>query len=125
MESFCAVSPGHGRLDPERHFVARAVGDSMDGGKRPVRDGDYLLLELMDPESAGSITGDTLVVERQGAGEDQYVLRTATKTPDGRYILKAANPAYPDFEADTDMRTLARLKAVLDSDEVSVGPETD
>ncbi len=121
VESFCAVAPGHGRLDPERHFVARAIGNSMDGGKRPVRDGDYLLLELIDPESAGSVTGDTLVVERQGSGEDQYVLRTVTKTPDGRYILKAANPDYPDYAADTGMRTLARLKGVLDPDDLQIG----
>ena len=39
----CRVGPGHGRLDPARHFVARAIGNSMDGGKTPVQDGDYLL----------------------------------------------------------------------------------
>ena len=120
VDSLCAVSPEHGQLDPDRHFVARAIGNSMDGGKHPVRDGDYLLLELLDPGSAGSITGDTLAIERQSAGEDQYLLRVVTKTPDGRYILKAANSAYPDYEADEGMRTLARLKAVLDPDDLQV-----
>jgi hypothetical protein len=119
-ESFCAVSPGHGRLDPHRHFVARAIGNSMDGGKNPVRDGDYLLLELMDPASAGSITGATLVVERESSGDDQYVLRTVTKTPEGRYVLKPANPAYADYESSEEMRTLARLKAVLGPDEINI-----
>jgi phage repressor protein C with HTH and peptisase S24 domain len=32
-----------------------------------------------------------------------------TKQPDGRYVLKAANPDYPDLEANEEMRTLARL----------------
>ncbi len=116
--------PGHGKLDPARHFIARAIGDSMNGGKNPVHDGDYLLLEHMSPTQAGAITGATVVIERQDeAGSDQYLLRKVTKTADGRYILKASNPDYPDYEADESMRTLARLRAVLDPLEISLGEE--
>ncbi len=114
-DEYRRIGNGYGRLDPARHFIARAIGDSMNGGKQAVYDGDYLLLEHMDPSHAGSITGATVVVERQNvSGDDQYLLRLITKTPDGRYILKATNPAYPDYEADESMRTLARLRAVLD-----------
>jgi len=67
-EATCHLAPGHGRLDPQRHFVARAIGNSMNGGKQPVQDGDYLLLELIDSDRAGSITGATVVIERQEAG---------------------------------------------------------
>ena len=89
----------------------------MDGGKSPVRDGDYLLLELVDPEKAGSITGSVMAIERQdSSGDDQYVLRLVTKKPDGRYVLKAANPDYPDFEANEEMRPVARLRGVLGGD---------
>ncbi len=117
----CRVGPGLGRLDPARHFVARAIGNSMNGGKQPVKDGDYLLLESIDPTKAGSITGSTLVIERQGAGgEDQYLLRVVQKSPDGRYILKATNPDYPDYEADDGMRILARLRAVLAPEDFTV-----
>ena len=117
----CRVSPGHGRLDPARHFVARAIGNSMNGGKQPVQDGDYLLLELIDPAKAGSITGSTVVIERQDAGgDDQYLLRVVHKRPDGRYILKAANPDYPDYEVDEGMRTLARLRDVLTAQDIVV-----
>lgn len=112
-ETTCRLAPGHGRLDPQRHFVARAIGNSMNGGKQPVQDGDYLLLELIDSNRAGSITGTTVVVERREAGEDQYLLRLVTKTPDGSYILKAVNRDYPDYDADEEMQTRARLKAVL------------
>jgi len=31
-------------------------------------------------------------------------------------VLKAANPDYPDFEANEEMRPLARLRAVWDGD---------
>jgi phage repressor protein C with HTH and peptisase S24 domain len=84
----------------------------MDGGKNPVCDGDYILLELIDPNKAGSITGSVMAIERQDiSGDDQYLLRIITKQPDGRYVLKAANPDYPDLEANEEMRTLARLVA--------------
>ncbi len=117
-QATCHLAPGQGRLDPQRHFVARAIGNSMNGGKQPVQDGDYLLLERIGSERAGSITGTTVVIERQEAGEDQYLLRLVTKTADGRYILKATNRAYPDYEADEGMQTRARLRAVLRPEDV-------
>jgi superfamily II DNA or RNA helicase/HKD family nuclease/SOS-response transcriptional repressor LexA len=121
-EEHRSLGPGHGNLDPARHFIARATGNSMDGGKNPIHDGDYLLLELVSPQSAGSITGTVMAIERQDeAGDNQYLLRVVTKTPDGRYILKANNPEYEDLEATEAMRTIARLRAVLDPLELAVG----
>ncbi|MBK1630293.1 helicase [Thiohalocapsa halophila] len=117
VEETYRVPPGHGRVDPGRHFVARARGNSMNGGRNPVCDGDYLLLELVDPTKAGSITGNVMAIERQDAtGDDQYLLRIITKQPDGRYVLKAANPDYPDFDANEEMRPLARLLASWSED---------
>jgi superfamily II DNA or RNA helicase/HKD family nuclease/SOS-response transcriptional repressor LexA len=114
VEETYRVPAGFGNIDPQRHFVARAVGNSMNGGKNPVRDGDYLLLERLDPTNAGSISGAVLAIERQdGTDDNHYVLRRVTKTQDGRYVLKASNPDYPDFEAEENMRTLARLRAIL------------
>ncbi|MFB1490187.1 MULTISPECIES: DEAD/DEAH box helicase family protein [unclassified Thiocapsa] len=118
-EQRCAFDDqGYGRLDPERDFVARAVGHSMDGGSRPIHDGDYLLLERIAPTQAGTLNGQIVAIERQDAGEDQYLLRRVIKTADGRYQLKANHPDYPEIEADEDMRPLARLKAVLDAVEM-------
>lgn len=94
----------------------------MDGGKHPIRDGDYLLLEMVSPNKAGSITGSVMAIERQDdAGDNQYLLRTVTKDEGGQYVLKANNPAYRDMVATDDMRTLARLKAVIDPLELSLG----
>lgn len=121
-EEYRSIGPGHGRLDPARHFIARASGESMNGGRNPIHDGDYLLLELIDSGRAGRITGETVVIERQDVGgDDQYLLRRVTKTDDGRYVLKASNPEYEDLEADESMRTLARLDGVLDPLELAVG----
>ena len=123
-EEFRPIGPGHGRINPDRHFIARASGDSMNGGRNPIQDGDYLLLERVTPSSAGAITGTTMVIERHdAAGDAQYLLRVVTKGNDGGYVLKATNPEYEDVIADDSMRTLARLHAVLDPLELAVGQE--
>lgn len=115
-EEHRSLPPAYGALDPSRHFIARASGHSMDGGKHPIRDGDYLLLELLTPSRAGSITGSVMAIERQdeAGGDNQYLLRVVTKERDGRYVLKAQNPDYGDLDATDEMRTLARLRAVVD-----------
>ncbi|GAA4015850.1 DUF3427 domain-containing protein [Actimicrobium antarcticum] len=117
------IGSGHGRLYPERHFIARASGNSMNGGKRPIRDGDYLLLEHISPTNAGSITGSVMAIERPDEAGDgnQYLLRVVVKDKDGKYVLHANNPDYADMLATDDMRTLARLKAVIDPLEMEVG----
>lgn len=123
-EEYRSVGKAYGSLDPQRHFIAMASGNSMNGGKNPIRDGDYLLLELMTPTRAGSITGSVLAIERQDeAGDSQYLLRVVTKQPDGSYLLKANNPDYADMPADDSMRTLARFKAIVDPLEFAVGQQ--
>ena len=100
-------------VDPAKHFLARASGNSMNGGKNPILDGDLLLLELMAPERAGSITGNTIAIETQDeAGDNQYLLRVVEKR-DGQYWLRANNPKYKPISANADMKTFARLKRVL------------
>jgi superfamily II DNA or RNA helicase/SAM-dependent methyltransferase/SOS-response transcriptional repressor LexA len=121
-EEFRSLPPSYGQLDPSRHFIARATGDSMNGGKLPIRDGDYLLLERVYPGNAGSITGTVMAIERHdGTGDNQYLLRVVEKTPDGRYILKAKNPAYEDLPATDDMVTRARMKTIVDPFDVIMG----
>lgn len=122
-EEHRTLPAAYGKLDATRHFIARASGNSTDGGKNPIRDGDYLLLELVSSSNAGSITGTVMAIERQdeAAGDNQYLLRVVTKTKHGSYILKANNPAYEDLQATDEMRTLARLKAVVDPLDLMIG----
>jgi superfamily II DNA or RNA helicase/SOS-response transcriptional repressor LexA len=122
-EEHRTLPAAYGKLDATRHFIARASGNSMDGGKNPIRDGDYLQLELVSPSNAGSITGTVMAIERQdeAGGDNQYLLRVVTKTKDGGYVLKANNPAYDDLQATDEMRTLARLQAVVDPLDLVVG----
>jgi SOS-response transcriptional repressor LexA len=125
-EEYRSIGTEYGRFDPARHFIARASGNSMNGGKQPVRDGDYLVLEVIASEAAGKITGDTVAIERQDeAGDNQYLLRKVLKDPDGQYRLRANNPDYPDIlvtdELREQFRTFARLKTIIDPLQMQVG----
>ncbi len=122
------IGMGHGRIEPNRHFIARASGNSMNGGKQPIQDGDYLLLEQINPNQAGSITGNTLAIERMDeAGDTQYLLRTVRKSPLGEYRLEAANPDYEDIIVTPGLleqfRTFARFCEIIDPLEMAVGQE--
>jgi|GEM_PF-62546 len=108
------TSHGYGKLDPEINFVATASGNSMNGGKNPIEDGDLLLLEWITPTNAGSISGLTIAIETQDeTGDDQYLLRVVKKQANGAYALIANNPEYSDMLADETMTTFARLKGIL------------
>ena len=109
-----ALDATWGTLDPTRHFLARASGQSMNGGKNPIQDGDLLLLEWVTPTSAGAITGNIMAVEREDeSGQPQYLLRVIRKDASGQYWLHANNPDYADMPASELMRTFARLKSVI------------
>ncbi|MBQ1784528.1 MAG: DUF3427 domain-containing protein [Gammaproteobacteria bacterium] len=121
-----AMGDGYGRLDPQRHFIARALGNSMNGGKQPVHDGDYLLLELISSDSAGKLTAEVVAIERQDeSGDNQYLLRKVLKDADGQYLLRANNPDYVDIRVTPELReqfrTFARLKAIIDPLVLMVG----
>jgi len=105
---------GAGKLDPSVHFLARASGNSMNGGKHPIHDGDLLLLELITSDRAGSLRGQIVAIERDDiGGEGQYLLRKVNKLSNGQYELIAQNPDYEVMIADESMRTFARFKQVV------------
>lgn len=96
----------------------------MNGGKNPIYDGDYLLLEQITPTNAGTISNTTVAIERQdAAGNNQYLLRKVVKQGAGHYVLQANNPDYPDLDADDTMVTFARLRGVVDPLDLLIGNE--
>ncbi|WP_372882958.1 DEAD/DEAH box helicase family protein [Psychromonas sp.] len=112
--SYLDAPEGNGHLLAEKHFLAKATGNSMNGGKNPIVDGDLLLLELITPENAGSLQGQTVVIEnRDDSGDTQYLLRDVKKLADGRYQLLAKNSDYEPIFASEEMKPLARLKGVV------------
>lgn len=116
IDSYFVTDSSHnfGQLNPEIHFVATASGNSMNGGKNAIEDGDLLLLEKITSSNAGSISGLTMAIEMQDtAGDNQYLLRVVKKQVNGQYSLVANNFDYPEMSANENMNTFARLKAIL------------
>jgi superfamily II DNA or RNA helicase len=116
VESYFVPDESHtyGHLNPSIHFIAKASGNSMNGGKNPVEDGDLLLLEWITSNNAGSISNLTMAIEAQDeSGDNQYLLRVVKKQANNQYLLVANNPDYSDMLANEEMKTFARLKAVL------------
>ena len=112
----------YGQLDPARHFIVRASGNSMNGGADPIHDGDFLLLELAPSEGFDSCTGGIFAVERQvDAGEKEYLLREVSRSDDGKYVLKALNPDYADLYVNEDVFPVAKFCAVVDQLDFAVG----
>ncbi|HEY9043249.1 MAG TPA: DEAD/DEAH box helicase family protein, partial [Rheinheimera sp.] len=110
----------YGHLNPMQHFIAPAKGNSMNGGKQPIADGDLLLLEWVTPVNAGSISNNVMAIERlDDVGDAEYLLRVVKKQGPGVYLLKANNPDYGDLAANDTMRTFARLKAVIAPQDVT------
>ncbi len=108
----------YGKLAPDRHFIAKASGNSMAGGKTPIEDGDYLLLEAISPNVAGSISNQVIAIERLDiTGDGQYLLRYVKKIGDGRYELTAHNSDYETILSNEHMRTFARFKEVVNSED--------
>lgn len=100
--------------DTNTHFLAHASGNSMNGGKNPICDGDLLLLEWITPNNAGSLRDQIVAIERDDiGGEGQYLLRKVNKLPNGQYELIAKNPEYKVLIANEGMRTFARFKRVV------------
>jgi superfamily II DNA or RNA helicase/SOS-response transcriptional repressor LexA len=125
-EQYRSLGLEYGQLDPNRHFIAKASGNSMNGGKNPIVDGDYLLLEVISANNAGKITDVIMAIERQDeAGDNQYLLRKVLKDADGQYRLRAHNHDYDDIlitDALRDQfRTFARLKSIIDPFKMLVG----
>lgn len=103
------VENPHNNLDPKKHFIVRASGDSMDGGNRPIRDGDLLILELNE---GGTVSNQIFAIEYQEkTGDTTYVLKRIEKQPDGSYELVSANKRYKPIPVDPEnMFPFARFK---------------
>jgi superfamily II DNA or RNA helicase/SOS-response transcriptional repressor LexA len=104
------------RFRPDRHFVVQVEGDSMDGGRTPIHDGDYIVLERLDASRAGSLTAErAMAVEyREESGDTAYALKQIRKDERGAYWLHSWNREYADIRVNPEaMFPFARLVEVL------------
>jgi len=80
-------------------FAIRADGDSMDGGRDPIRDGDWLVMRYARGAGIGAIERKIALVEATDSpGDTRYQLKRVVKEGD-RWMLRSDNPARESFEA--------------------------
>jgi SOS-response transcriptional repressor LexA len=100
------------RFRPDRHFVVKIQGNSMDGGANPILDGDLVILERLSPSRAGSLTAERAIAVKflDHAEHTAYALKNIRKDRSGRYWLHSWNRAYEDKPVDANtMFTFGRL----------------
>jgi superfamily II DNA or RNA helicase/diadenosine tetraphosphate (Ap4A) HIT family hydrolase/HKD family nuclease len=94
-------------------FAVRAAGDSMDGGMRPIRDGDWAVLEWARGLGAAAVVGAVCLLARGDVhtGQTHHLKRVVRR---GRALhLRSDNPASPELPVTDGTAVIARLVDVV------------
>lgn len=94
-------------------FAVRVLGSSMDGGREPLRDGDWAVMRLSRSAPAGAVEGRVVLAQ---VGGDRFQLKRLERDGDG-WTLASDSPTGPSFPATAETVVVARL-------EKAVRPET-
>ena len=101
-------------------FAVRASGDSMEGGDRPIRDGDWLVMRYARAAGAGAVEGKVVLVEVPDPAGLAYQVKRLVRAGGG-WLLRSDNPACPSFEAGKEVVPIALLAEVIPPERL--GPE--
>ncbi|TKC96491.1 DEAD/DEAH box helicase family protein [Polyangium fumosum] len=101
-------------------FAVRATGDSMNGGKEPIRDGDWLVMRFARSASREAIQGKIVLVEMPDSDLGASHLVKRIVRDDKRWVLRSENPAFLSIDATADMVPIAMLVEVVKPE--SLGP---
>jgi superfamily II DNA or RNA helicase/diadenosine tetraphosphate (Ap4A) HIT family hydrolase len=99
-------------------FAVRVAGTSMDGGREPLRDGDWAVMRAAR-SAPGSALADRVVLV-QVPGEpfgSQYQIKRLRRRDHG-WLLTSDNPAGPTIEPREDMAVVARLERVVHAEDL-------
>lgn len=93
-------------------FAVRVSGTSMDGGKDPLRDGDWAVFRLARGAPASAVAHRVVLVQVPGAAGSAWQIKRVQ--PAGRgWRLVSDNPDGPTFEATEDSVVIARLDRAI------------
>ncbi|PTL81528.1 DEAD/DEAH box helicase family protein [Vitiosangium sp. GDMCC 1.1324] len=93
-------------------FAVRASGDSMDGGERPIRDGDWLVMRYARAAGIGAVEGKVALVQVPDPAGYGFQIKRVIREG-GRWMLRSDNPARTSFEATEDTIPIALLVEVV------------
>ncbi len=101
-----------GTADPDV-FAVRAKGDSMDGGKSPIRDGDWMLMKWARGKGLGAVRGRVaLVGVGDPEGDRQFLLKRVVETEHGQK-LRSENRDYAELAATAETQVVALQQGVV------------
>jgi hypothetical protein len=98
--------------DPDL-FAVRVSGTSMDGGKNPIRDGDWALMRAARSAPASAFENRVALVQLPAeVFGNQYQIKRLERRGT-KWLLTSDNPDGPTFEGGEGMVPIARLERVV------------
>ena len=103
-------------IDPKRHFVVTASGDSMDGGATPIADGSLVLCEWARGVSAESVEGKPFLLVGHGEADTTFAVMKVPRRTTGGWVLESWNPKFGPQKMPSDARLepVARVVEVVE-----------
>jgi superfamily II DNA or RNA helicase/diadenosine tetraphosphate (Ap4A) HIT family hydrolase/HKD family nuclease/SOS-response transcriptional repressor LexA len=99
-------------------FAVRVAGTSMDGGKSPLRDGDWAIFRLARKASAAAVAHRVVLIQIPDASGSAFQIKRVV--PDGPgWRLISDNPAGPSLPAEEHMDVIAKLDRVVRPEELA------
>ncbi len=106
-------------------FAVRVSGTSMDGGERPLRDGDWAVMRVARGAPASAVEGKVVLVQLPSdAGSSAYQIKRLKKQERGPWLLTSDNPDGPTIEATGDTVVIARLDRAVRPENLAQAPGT-
>jgi hypothetical protein len=103
-------------------FAVRATGDSMDGGKDPIRDGDWLVMRFARGASRDAVAGKIALVEVPDPDLGSSYLIKRLVRDEKRWLLRSENPEHPSVEATAETVPIATLVEVVKPEALGPSP---
>ena len=104
--------------DPDL-FAVRVSGTSMDGGKNPLRDGDWAVMRHARSAAASALENRVVLIQVPTASTDSQYQIKRLKRADSRWLLTSDNPAGPTFETGGETVAVARLERAIRPEELA------
>jgi superfamily II DNA or RNA helicase/diadenosine tetraphosphate (Ap4A) HIT family hydrolase/SOS-response transcriptional repressor LexA len=100
-------------------FAVRVSGSSMDGGRDPLRDGDWAIMRVARSLPASSVENRVVLVEVEGSSFGaHYQIKRLTREGRG-WRLTSDNPDGPSFDAHEGMTPIARLERSIHPEDLA------
>lgn len=103
-------------------FAVRAAGDSMDGGRQPIHDGDWLVFRFARGVGLRAVLGRVALVQLEGADDARAYQVKRVVEEGGRVMLRSDNPERPSFVATEAMTPIATLVESIPPERLAPAP---